>query len=316
MTATLPPAPDVAAWDALARDDPRLEAGVAAIARRHGLPGGPHPRFPAGSLPVHAAGPSHVVKLYPPCYAHEREIEEAALSAVDGRLGVPTPRVVATGDLEGWRYLVMTRLEGEALSDAWPRVPPRERERVVERVGEALARLHALPPPGSGVPRPDWASFLAEQASTAVERQRARGLGEAWLAQIPAFLAATAGDPPSRLVLLHTEVMREHLLVREGAGVFELTGLLDFEPAMVGAADYEFASVGVFVSGGEPGLLRRLLLAYGTPAARLDERLSRRLLAQAILHRYANLPWYLRRLDPSSQLATLDALADAAFGVA
>ena len=65
----------------------------------------------------------------------------------------------------------------------------------------------------------------------------------------------------------------------------------------------------MFATCGEPGLLRRLLLAYGTPAAAIDDALSRRFLAYALLHRYSNLPWYLRRLPPPPGLVSLDALA-------
>jgi hygromycin-B 7''-O-kinase len=103
----------------------------------------------------------------------------------------------------------------------------------------------------------------------------------AWLAQIPAFLDGVALDPWPRPVLLHTEVMREHLLVTSHAGGWSLSGPFDFEPAMRGAREYEFASVGLFVSRGDAGFLRRVLIAYGDPPGRLDDALSRRLLAYA-----------------------------------
>jgi hypothetical protein len=69
-----------------------------------------------------------------------------------------------------------------------------------------------------------------------VARQRARGLDARWAAQIPKFLDSVP-FPPSSPVLLHTEVMREHLLATSGpAGGWSLSGLYDFEPAMMGDA--------------------------------------------------------------------------------
>jgi hygromycin-B 7''-O-kinase len=47
-------------------------------------------------------------------------------------------------------------------------------------------------------------------------------------------------------VLLHTEVIREHLVVNPGT--WTLSGLLDFEQAMTGDRVYEFAAAGLFVS--------------------------------------------------------------------
>jgi len=90
---------------------------------------------------------------------------------------------------------------------------------------------------------PDWGLFLARQRAGCVERQRAAGLDSAWLAQIPAFLDAVALDSSPRRVLLHTGVMREHLLVTPHPdGCWSLSGLFDFEPAMRGAREYEFAA--------------------------------------------------------------------------
>jgi hygromycin-B 7''-O-kinase len=102
--------------------------------------------------------------------------------------------------------------------------------------------------------------------------------------------------------------MREHLLVTPNPDGWSLSGLFDFEPAMRGAREYEFAAVGLFVARGDAGFLRRLLIAYGYSPGQLDDALPRRLLAYALLHRYSDLPWYLEQL-PAPPAPTLDALA-------
>jgi hygromycin-B 7''-O-kinase len=198
----------------------------------------------------------------------------------------------------------------------WPRLGAAERERLVAELGGALAALHAYRPPTlAALGPPDWDAFVREQAATCVERQRAKGLAEPWLAQIPAFLASVQLPAGAPAVLLHTEVMREHLLVTEDArGQWSLSGLFDFEPAMRGAPEYDFAAVGVFVTGGDPALLRTLLAAYGYADAAMDEAMARRFLAYALLHRYSHLRWYLERLPPPAE-PTLEALAARGWGV-
>jgi len=258
---------------------------IEAILARHGVSGEPV-KYATGSVPVYAIG-EHVLKLFPPHAFAERDVEATALAAVAGRLPVPTPAVEAIGEHDGWGYVLMQRLQGESLATAWPRLDGATRLRLVERVGELLAALHALAPPALGPE--DWDAFVAAQRETAVERQRKRGLDEAWLAQIPAFLAAIDFATPRR-ALLHTEVMREHLLLDDG----ELSGLFDFEPAMVGAPEYELAAVGIFVTGGEPGLFPALMRAYGVASD------PARLLGYALVHRYSNLKWYLERMPASS----------------
>jgi hygromycin-B 7''-O-kinase len=76
--------------------------------------------------------------------------------------------------------------------------------------------------------------------------------------------------------------------------------LIDFEPAMVGEREYEFASVGLFVSGGDRLLLRTILEAYGYHDGDLNSDLAERFMAYALMHRYSNLTWYLDTVPYSS----------------
>lgn len=309
MQELFPAASTPAEFSPVRRDDARLLPGVRAICARHGLAGQDVARFADGSLPVYAVGSSLALKLYPPCYRGDFGIESDVLALLAGRLPIPTPRIEAAGALDDWSYILMSRLGGRSLAQAWPEIPPDERGRLADALGECLAALHAVEAPGVRAIRPDWAAFVREQRDRCVEHQRARGLGEGWLEQIPAFLDAVALAAPARGALLHTEVMREHLLVAPGESGFTLSGLFDFEPAMIGAPEYEFASVGVFVSSGDPGFLRRLLRAYGYRDDELDRGLQRRFMAYALLHRYSKLSWYLERVPPRAGDRTLDDLA-------
>jgi hygromycin-B 7''-O-kinase len=102
--------------------------------------------------------------------------------------------------------------------------------------------------------------------------------------------------------------MREHLLVDADGSGCRLTGLFDFEPAMIGVPEYDFASFGLFVACGDGRFLRRALLAYGYRLDELDSTLQCRLMAHAMLHRYSNLRWYLERL-PAQGATSFEQLA-------
>ena len=108
--------------------------------------------------------------------------------------------------------------------------------------------------------------------------------------------------------------MRAHLLVQTSPEI-RLSGLVDFEPAMVGAPDYELASVGVFVTEGDPELFRRVMARLDPDALSDPKRLARRCLAYTLLHRYANIPWFMERVPPEPGVDTLEGLAQRWFGV-
>ncbi|MFI6155482.1 phosphotransferase family protein [Kitasatospora sp. NPDC051170] len=295
-------------WDALADDEAVLRAGAEDLCARLGLGGAPLERFAEGSVPVYAVGGAQVLKLFPPTSARDGVVEERVLGHLRGALPVPTPEVHAAGEyVNGWRYVLMSRLAGEGLATAWPRVPQGERVRIARECGQALAVLHGLDPqPLADVLGPgDWSAFLDRQRAGAVRRQRERGLSEAWLEQIPDFLAAVPLPRAPGRALLHTEFMREHLLTDPADG-WRLTGLFDFEPAMIGDPAYDLVAVGLFTTRADPALLGHLLDGYGRG---VDPRL---VMAYTLLHVYSHLPWYLRELKPSA--TTLNGLAQEWFG--
>ncbi|MEU5577644.1 aminoglycoside 3'-phosphotransferase/choline kinase family protein [Streptomyces huasconensis] len=308
-------------FDRVVPDDTLMRPGAADLCARLGLGGAPLTRYADGSQAVYAVGDRHVLKLYPALDAQDCLTEARVLAHVQGRLPVPTPEVHDTGAyVNGWRYVLMSRLPGEGLATAWPGIPRAGRERIITDAAQALAALHALDhEPLADILGPgDWDAFLAGQRAGAVDRQRGRGLPESWLEQIPGFLDSVALPADRRRSLLHTEFMRQHLVVRPAepaepavpaapADGWRLTGLFDFEPAMIGDPAYDFVGVGLFVTRAEPGLLPRFMKAYGTTYD------PRQLLAYTLLHVYSHLPWYLREL-PAPPEPTLDALAETWFG--
>jgi hygromycin-B 7''-O-kinase len=307
----LPPAATEEAFIAVARDEAALRPGLERLSTRLGLDPVNLTRYPAGSRPVYASG-DVVLKLFPPVAGWpDYRVEAKVLAAVQGKLPTATPRVHAVGEQDGWGYVLISRLPGVPLDSVWDQVG--DRDRLAGDLGEMIAALHeVLPPEIAGWWPGDWPAFVAQQREQVVGEQISLGLPTAWADQIPGFLDEVA-LPNRTPVLLHTEVMREHLLVTEDhGGAWRLSGLIDFEPAMRGDREYEWAAVGVFVADGDGAFLGRALTAYGYPSDRLDRTLRRRLLAWMLLHRYSHLPWYLRRL-PEPDRPTLDALADRWF---
>ncbi|SOD86432.1 phosphotransferase family protein [Streptomyces sp. Ag109_G2-15] len=278
------------------------------LCARLGLAGAPLTRFADGSQPVYAVGDEHVLKLFPGAAAEAGVAEGRVLAHLQGRLPVPTPRVREFGPYEnGWHYVLMSRLRGENLAHVWDRVPRGHRDRLVTEIGETLAVLHSLDPdPLADVLGPgDWGAFLDRRAVGAVAQQRAEGLPAAWLEQIPDFLASVPLPRAPHRSLLHTEVMLQHFLVDPDG--WRLTGLFDFEPAMIGDRAYDFVAVGLFVTRGDPHLLARLAGAYGHTFE------PPQLLAYTLLHVYSDLPWYLSELRAPAE-ETLPSLAEAWFG--
>jgi len=176
----------------------------------------------------------------------------------------------------------------------------------MREVGTALAALHAITTHALDPLTVDWPRFVDAQRTSCRDRQLAKGLGAPWVDLVDDFLGRWTPSDDGARVLLHTEVMRQHLLVERREGAWRISGLIDFEPAMLGAPEYELAAVGVFLTCAEPGLLRALLDAYGSD---VDDELPLRIMAYVLLHRYSNLRWYLERLPVPRDVGDFESLA-------
>ena len=255
--AGLPPAATEEAFAAIRQDEASLRPGIEQLCQRLDLDAARLTRYTAGSRPVFGTG-DLVLKLFPPVTTWPRwQMEPEVLAAVQGSCRPRLHRCMRLENTAGGGYVLMSRLRGIPLGTVWDQVPAAGRDRLADQLGETIAALHQLPPPAIRDWWPaDWPGFVAQQHAQCVGEQRDLGLPAAWADQIPRFLDAVA-LPLGTPVLLHTEVMREHLLVTaEGlGGTWRLSGLIDFEPAMRGEREYEFVAVGVFVAEGDARFL-------------------------------------------------------------
>ena len=316
----LPPTPSHAEWPPLRRDYPGWRRALEEICARHGLAASELTRTREGTSVVFTTE-RQVIKLYPPFWALEGAAERTILGLVDGELGLRTPEVVATGLLEDWPYLAMTRLPGVVMADVWASMTESERLRVSYQVGEVLARLHALPTTALAA-HPElsdrWRQLVTRSIDECVTIHRGHGAPAAWLAQLPAFFEAVPPlhPPDFAPVLLHGDLHSWHLLLAERDGRWSLDGLIDFDSALLGWREYEFAVAMLSFMARRPAVLAECVRGYGAGQLLADDGFPRRLMAYALLNRYWGLDFMLEAGDPDGRCATFGDLERSLFGAA
>jgi len=253
----------------------------------------------------------YVIKIYALLRDNYRR-ELCALEFVHGKLNIATPEIAHTGALEGWPYIVMTRIIGHASREVWESASPRDQLEIISHLGGALRELHNYSAAAllqTALNR-DWPEFIERQARTSVERQRACDANPEWLESLPAYIAARLKLLPNEdeSALLHGDVHAGNLLLSEKGGRWRIAGLIDFSDSLCGYHEYEFVAPCVLMAQGNRELQRALLLAYGYTQAQLNLDLRARLMLLTVLYECSNLRKYALRLAPDAVHLTLDEL--------
>ncbi|MCB9879078.1 MAG: aminoglycoside phosphotransferase family protein [Planctomycetes bacterium] len=276
---------DPAAWRSMV-----VEACAAA-----GVPGGEVRAFGDCANLVAAVG-AHVVKLFPPFHRHQWQSERVGLRHFAGRLPVRVPQRIADGERDdGWCWVVQELVPGAPLEQRWAAAAHPERARLLEQIGALMRAAHALPVGEAAALAPEWGAFLLGQRNACVARHHRLG-APAWLLRdIPRLLdewaPRLAADP--RRVVLTGEYTPFNLLVGDDVGL-RLQSMIDFGDTMVGAPEYDLLGPSLFLCGGDAELVAALLRGYHGADLPMTQELRMRLMALAVMHRYANFELQVR----------------------
>jgi len=282
----LPADIDVARFDALHDEPGAWRAVMESLARELGTPESAVRQESEGTVLVARLGGERVLKLYPPFLRDHFEFERAMLVQLHaqgrGRLCVPTPELLGSGEREGWPWLVMTQMDGEPLTATWPVMSEAQRCALLHTLGRLAAQVHALPVGPVAAHAPPWSDFIARQRERCLHRQRRTGLPGHLLDQVPGFIAGPLPEGPA--VMLTGEYTPFNLFTN--ATDFRLCAMFDFGDGLVGPREYDWLGPACFLVAGVPARSAAFLHGYG---ATVDETMRLKLMRLMLLHRYCNL---------------------------
>lgn len=288
---------DSPVWDKVAR----------IIAERHTLALGPIVRVGGTENIVFFLGNEHILKIYTPL-RNGFHREKTALEFAEGKSKLPVPRIRHGGEIEGYEYLILSRLPGETFRrDKWLTISGKSQVRIVSDLAAALRDLHAHDPSEIHF---SWKEFMQIQMQSAIDKQAAAGGNPEWLEALPRFLDDNFDLLPTSFepAFLHGDIHFGNLTMSPGVAGPDISGLFDFADSLVGFHEYEFVAIGVLMLQGQGELQRQFFKSYGYPDSQLDEGFRRRLMLLTILYECSSLKRYAERLRPDAVYLTLNEL--------
>jgi len=266
------------------------------ILSRHQLPEEPLTFFSESTNIVFAYGDHKVIKIYPPFHLEQFKAELLVLKHLEGKLLVKTPAVEYDGTIGDWPYIIMTKLEGTMLETLWEKLDHSNKIIIIRELGALIQSVHSLPTDGLESTDCHWDKFITNQMQHCVMHHRAAKLADSLLDQIPQYLESFSSTLPKiiRPVLLTGEYTPMNFLVKNIGGVWHIDGLIDFGDSMLGLPEYDLLGPGAFLIQGDKELLKEFLISYGYSPNELTPRLSHKLTALMLLHKYSNLSIQIR----------------------
>ena len=187
----------------------------------------------------------------------------------------------------------MQRLAGRYLAEVWDHLPLANQLRLVTDLGRSSRSCT----PCQWTVWTRWTPIgrrsVADRIHGCVARHREQGMPEAWLEQLPAYLAhAQPLYPPSFApAIVSGDIHQYHLLVDRSAGPLAARGVVRLRRCADRVPRVRPGSDGTVPDVRCPQLLRAFLQVYGYADADLTDALSHRLLAYTLLHRYRRFTW-------------------------
>lgn len=287
------------------------------ILYQHQLSDAPLINFTESTNIVFGYGNNLVIKIYPPFHSEQFKAELLVLKHIEGRLPVRTPKVEHEGTIDGWPYIIMTKLEGTLLEAIWEKLDHSNKIIIIRELGTLIQNMHSLPTNGLESIDCHWDQFIKYQIEHCVEHHRAVKLPESLLGQLQRYLEPLASSlmEIKKPVLLTGEYTPMNFLVKNIGGIWHIDGLIDFGDCMLGLPEYDLLGPGAFLIQGDKQLLREFLVSYGYTLDELTAKLRHKLTALMLLHKYSNLSIQIRIKNWEHKVHTIQDLENLVWGL-
>ena len=253
---------------------PRLSIRYRLISKIHG---GGHSTFRVDD--------SCVIKIYTysgsPEYTMRKESQ--LLQSIAHHTSVPVPAVEATGVLDGFSYMFLSIVSGEALHRVLKRISNEDRHHLLSDVGRVIRHFHDHRPAEEECPDFDDMYFSMSDWWNYLERRKLKVLkkiepaSHAWSDLFTDFVDRSLSTTKPDQVFLHGDLQSAHIIVKQTEGRWVVSGVIDVPKASMGAPEYDWAYLPDCIGWEQASLLPVVLSAYGCEDE-MDENFANRLL--------------------------------------
>ncbi|MFF2877945.1 aminoglycoside phosphotransferase family protein [Gottfriedia sp. NPDC057991] len=271
-------------------------------------------RFSYGGNIVFSIDGEMVIKLYPSYVNDEFIKEKQVLGFLNGRtLSVDVPKLISTGQFEGWSYLIMSELKGTLLIDVFDELSFEEKKQIAFDLGKIIREIHDATISTKEYDQEHWKQFIMNQLEQVENHHRNNGMNDELFTQLTSYVEDNALQGKEQIVLLTGEYTPFNLIMNKVEDMWRFTGLIDFADCFVGDSKYDLLGPIAFMFYPFEGLNKIFLESYGYTNNELNEDLQIELMTYLLLHRFSNISFYQEKSEVAKKATTLRELENIFF---
>jgi hygromycin-B 7''-O-kinase len=287
------------------------------LQRQFRLPDGAWERIPKGSNALFGLGEQLIVKLVPPNWRRQGDKEILVTPLLEGKLSLQTPRLIGSGDIDNWVFVISSRLSGTLLADLWPSLDVEQKRSIMTQTGHVLRELRSVTFADHTAIEVDWPMYIDDLVSECLARHQRRKMPDGLLAQVMPYIEAS-GDfaSPAELRFIHMDIHPWNLMAKQDDGRWRLDGLLDFGDAIIGNSDrFELLTPMMFMAQGNPLLVASLLESYASVDEVSASTLQRQLAACMLIRPDSDVTFCMQQVPISGPRESWDQIAAQMFPI-
>ncbi|PXX42586.1 phosphotransferase family protein [Undibacterium pigrum] len=285
------------------------------LQQAYDLPAGTWEKIPLGGNALFGLGDEVIVKLAPPNWRRQGDKEILVAPLLENKLSLQTPRLIASGEIDHWVFVIFSRLQGTLLADIWPSLELEQKQAIMVQTGQLFRELRHVEFDAGIAIKVDWPAYIQELIDGCMARHQRRKMPEGLLAQVMPYIEAagdfaSAGEPR----FIHMDIHPWNLMAKQEEGQWKLSGLLDFGDAIVGNSDrLEILTPMIFMAQGNPLLLKSLLEAYGEIEDIGTADFQRQLTAYMLIRPDSDITFCMQQVPVSGPRDTWEQVAEQMF---
>lgn len=271
-------------------------------------------RFSYGGNIVFSVDGQIVIKLYPSYVNDEFIKEKQVLEFLNSQsLSVDIPKLISTGQFEGWNYLIMSELKGTLLIDIFDELSLDEKKQIAFDLGKIIREIHDATISTNQDDYNHWKQFITNQLEQVENHHKNNGMNEELVNQLTNYVDDETFQGNVQIVLLTGEYTPFNLIMNKVDGMWKFTGLIDFADCFVGNSKYDLLGPIAFMFYPFEGLNRIFLESYGYSNNELNEGFQKELMTYLLLHRFSNISFYQEKSEVAKKAISLKELENKFF---